>query len=187
MMRYKKMLVYGAVALAIILAGSWTFKRVQPVYGRYRLNRMIDRLEPWSASTNYSEAGWQQLIAAARTLQNLKPALARTVLGDYLQRYDGDPAQLAVAQGKVLLLLRVAFDFPENLPGAQRVPFGNWTRDHSDLNADGTINVAWPVLWNQGQPRLVAGCQGTAGSDYSVQKEFDYLRYRFKYRRLPSR
>jgi hypothetical protein len=117
-------------------------------------------------------------------IQRADPRLSGESLADYLQGYANRPDQLAAEQGKVFLLLRVMFELPENAPPQQRLAFAGWTRGRSGLNEDGTVNLAWPVSWKQGQPRLVAGREGSAGSGYSVREDFAYLRYHFRYRDL---
>jgi hypothetical protein len=182
MIRKPKILAYGALALALIFLGPCAVRHLQPAFAKYRLKRAINKIEPWTASTNYSVAGWKQLVAAAKKFQDSTPDFANTAVGELLENNAGQPG-LAVAQAKIFLLLRMVFELPENSPG-QPVIAANYFRGRSDMNPDGTFNLAWPISLSAGLPRLVSGCEGVAGDNYSPQKEFNYLRFHFKYRDL---
>jgi len=156
----------------------------QTVYLKWKLKRQVRKIEPWTSSTNYSVAGWTQLVRTAKAFQNVTPGLAGETLNEHLKVYAGKPDQLSTEQGKVFLLLRVIFELPENASSGQRLTFAGWARGRSDLNPDGTVNLSWPLSWSQGKPRLVSGCEGTAGSNYSVADEYVFLRYKFNYRKL---
>src|SRR4030095_6367121 len=93
------------------------------------------------------------------------------------------PELLAVEQGKVFLLLRVIFDLPEHAEAGRKFSFADWTRARTDENSDGTVNLAWPISFASGTPRLVAGREGNAGS-YSPRNEYTFLRYQFPMRDL---
>ena len=179
-----RIIFYGVTALLVVWIGGCLVKHGQPAYAKWKLKRLVQKIEPWTTSTNYSAEGWKQLAKAAKAFQNASPKLAGETLNDYLRGCARNPGQLPAEQGKVFLLLRVVFDLPANAPAGQRLTFANWTRGRSDLNKDGTINLSWPLFWDQGKPRLVAGCQGAAGSGYSAGDEFAHLRYKFKYRDL---
>ena len=195
MSRRSKIISSSLIVLVMVWVGwhlmVWTTKCLgrlvkyeQTVYTKWKLKRQFQKIEPWMASTNYTTGGWKQLVKAAKAFQNASPKLAGEALNDYLRRYAKNPSQLPAEQGKVFLLLRVAFELPESAPVGQRLTFASWTRGRSDLNKDGTINLSWPLSWDQGKPRLVAGCEGTAGSGYYAGDEFAALRYKFKYRDL---
>ena len=190
-----KIISYSLLAIVMVWIGwhlvVWTtrglgslVKHEQTVYTKWKLKRQIQKIEPWTASTNYSTGGWEQLVKTAKAFQNTTPKVAADTLNDYLRRYARNPNQLPAEQGKVFLLLRIVFELPASAPVGQRLTFASWTRGRSDLNKDGTINLSWPLSWDQGKPRLVAGCEGTAGSGYSAGDEFASLRYKFKYRDL---
>jgi len=157
-------------------------KHEQTVYAKWKLKREVRKMEPWTASTNYSAAGWKQLVETAKAFQGVTPKVAAETLSEHLQRYAGKP-ELFAEQGKVFLLLRAIFELPENASAGQRLTFAGWTQGRSDLNQDGSANLSWPLSWSQGKPQLVAGCEGAAGN-YPAGDEFAFMRYKFKYREL---
>jgi hypothetical protein len=186
MPRIPRFVTCAVIAVAVVWFCGWLIKREQPALAKYRIKRLLSRIEPWTASTNYSASGWRQLVTTAKAIQRADPKLASEALSQHQRRFAAQAGSLAVEQAKLFLLLQVVFDLPENAPDQQRVPFGDWMRGRSDLNPDGTINLAWPLAWNRGNPVLVAGCEGAAGSNYSVADEYAYLRYHFRYRDLSS-
>ena len=195
MSRRSRIIISVCVALVTLWAGWylvwWSARGLsrlvnyeQTVYLKWKLKRQVRKIEPWTASTNYSAAGWTQLAKTARAFQNVTSKLAAETLNEHLKHCAGKPDQLSVEQGKVFLLLRAVFDLPENASAGQRLTFASWARGRSGLNPDGTVNLAWPLSWSQGKPRLVAGCEGAAGGSYSARDEYAFLRYKFKYRDL---
>jgi hypothetical protein len=182
MYRHRKAIIISIAALLALFIGIKVVKAIYPAFAKAQLQRKVGKMEPWTASTSYSDAGWKQLIKTAKAFQTADPKIADAALNDYVAKAASDPNQLAIEQGKVFLLLRVMFDVPET--DGQRVPSALWERRNSDVNPDGTINQAWPLVWNGGKPRLVAGRQGSAGSAYSVRNEYSFMRFRYKYRDL---
>jgi hypothetical protein len=182
MPRLRKIVIYAAIVLVAYLVLSWLGKRLMPVYARHRVQHAVKNIEPWPSSTNYTEAGWARLTAAARIVQKTEPRLADEALVDYLAGFQQELNQLAIEQGKVFLLMRTVFDLPDHST-AGRLTFDNWARGNTDANPDGSVNLSWPLSWQQGQPRLVSGCSGSPGT-YSVRNEYTFLRYHYKYRDL---
>ena len=178
-----RLIACAAIAAAVVWMGSCAARQARPAYTRWKLMRQLGEIEAWTASTNYSADGWKRLARVAGTFQQADPQLAADALEEDLRRHAGNPAELAVEQGKLFLLTRMMFDLPEHASIGPRV-FDSWTRGNSEVNVDGTTNFAWPLALDHGQPRLVAGCGGTAGRDYSIRDEYTYLRYKFKYRDL---
>jgi len=186
MFRHTKTVLVCLASVFALVCLSWVVRQVTPWFAKYQLKSRIAKIEPWGPSTAYSQEGWRQLVRSARVLQECKPALTARVLEEYLQDFSSQPAQLNVAQGRAFLLLRVVFDLPDRAQGGPLISAAGWKRGQSELNPDGSFNQAWPILWNQGHPQLVSGCEGVAGSDYSAAKEFAMFRYRFKLRDLSS-
>jgi hypothetical protein len=179
----RKIVIYAIVAIAAVWLGGCIYKRAQPAYVTWNLKRLVRNIEPWTASTNYTAAGWNHLVKTARVFQQSTPRLAEEALDAHFKDAARNPVQLSAEQAKVFLLLRMMFDLPEDAPPEQRFSFADWTRARTDVNPDGTVNLAWPLRTTGGAPRLVAGCEGTAGN-YSAKEEFAFLRYRFPNRDL---
>ena len=178
----KKIIIYSVIALVALFVVVKLIKIAHPAWTRYRLKSMVAKMEPWTATPDYSEAGWKQAVKTAKAFQKVDYVLATEALTGYLAQYANDADRLTEAQGKAFLLLRVIFEAPES--GGARLPFAQWERGQTDVNQNGSLNLAWPLMWNEGRPRLVAGRQGTAGSTYSIATEYDYFRYNFKPRDL---
>jgi hypothetical protein len=183
MMRYRKPILAGLIALIVVFFGIKIVRAIYPVIVKARLNHAIGKIEPWTISTSYSDAAWKKLVNAAERFQNANPKLAKQVIANRIKNASAKPNQLAVEQGKIFLLSRVVFDLPEN--GSQRIPGAEWERGQTDVNPDGTINVAWPIVWNHGKPSLASGRIGDAGA-YSATNEYEFLRFRYKYRDLST-
>ena len=180
-MSRRKTWIYAATAIVGVLCCVWILRHIGPAWTKYRVKSRIANIEPWPSSTNYSAAGWQHLIAAARTFQKTDSKLIDAALKEYLQKYAGRP-ELVSEQSKVFLLLRAVFDLPEDAHGVAEHPFSDWNRGQAGLNAGGTVNLDWPLSWSQGGPRLVAGRDDSGGGHYSAREEYDYLRYHFPFR-----
>lgn len=175
------------VLLALGLAwvvGGWIVKREGPAFAKWKLKRQIQRLEPWTASTNYSDAGWKRLVATARAFQKARPEIAQGALEQFLEQAAGDPAQSALAKGKVFLLTRMVFDLPQHKDAGGQADATGSAR--AGTNADGLLNTAWPLAFEQGAPRLVAGWDAKILENKSLVDEYVSLRYRFRYRNLSS-
>ncbi len=179
-----KIIIYAVLALLAIWIGWKVLRSLEPAFAEYRLKRQFSQIEPWTASTNYSTAGWKQLLRAAQALQKATPSLAGTALENYLKRYASRPEQLPAEQAKLFLLLRFAFQLPDAGAAAQRDAFGGPNPRGSDANGDGTYNMDWPIAWTQGRPRLIAGFDGTTSGPYRVKEDFDFLRFKFRPRDL---
>ncbi len=179
-----KIIIYAVLALLAIWIGWKILRSLEPAIAEYRLKRRFSQIEPWTTSTNYSAAGWQQLLRAAQALQKATPSLAGTALENYLKNHASQPAQLPAEQAKLFLLLRFAFELPQAGSASQRDAFGGPNPKGADANGDGTFNVDWPLAWTQGKPRLMAGFDGTTGSPYHVKEDFDFLRFHFRPRDL---
>jgi hypothetical protein len=177
----RKVILYTFLALVALFVTVKIVRALHPVWVKHRLERMLGKIEPWTESASYSEAGWRHLIKTARAFQKADPKLASEALENHAQKHSGDPNRLAVEQGKLFLLMRMVFEVPENAP--QRIPSATWHRGQSDINPDGTFNLAWPLTFQGGNPRLLSGRQGSPGP-YSARNEYSYMRYQYEPRDL---
>lgn len=180
----------AVIYLAVGLVGLWLLigigRRVHPHLTTYRLKRALTAVEPWPESSNYTAAAWKRIIRAGRAFQNAPPKLAQNALEQFARDQTRRPATADVELSKAFLLLRVMFDVPEHAPPEQRVALAQWETRGTDRHPDGMVNLAWPLVWNEGRPRLVAGRAGSAGPRYAPQDEFALFRYRYKPRDLST-
>jgi hypothetical protein len=147
------------------------------------------KVDPWpDRSTNYSKASWKQLVSIAGLIQRSDP---RTV-SEALRKYRSDQVDNSIQEirndSKLYLLMRVAFELPERAPNDPTwTSFGRWLTMKTEYNNDGTINRAWPITWNHGDPSLISGCLGLRGiGRYDAAKEFLYFRSKCAFRNLSS-
>jgi hypothetical protein len=139
---------------------------------------------------DYRPEHWAALVLAAKAVQDSDPNSVERALAAWQEnRAEGLPHTTQV-ETKVYLLMRVVFDLPERAPARDRYGFGGWLHDmpteEPPVNPDGTVNLAWPVSWRSGDPRLVAGFQGLEGQPYDAVAEYRYLNARYKPRDLSS-
>ena len=82
--------------------------------------------------------------------------------------------------------MRCVFNLPENATNRPR--FYPWHENYTDVNPDGTVNVAWPLTWRTGRPRLVSGETGIQGivDLYHPAREYDYFLRHYAMRDLTS-
>lgn len=142
------------------------------------LEQALLRLSDWPPPGGSID--WSSYLAAARLLAAADPLYAREKIEGFV---DGAPGGLerTMRGTRVFLLFRVAFDLPTNAPHGERRIFlslTNWP--HPD--AQGTVDLSWPVAWNNGRPILLAPCTGGSGAPYSAGDEFAYLFGTYSYR-----
>lgn len=76
------------------------------------------------------------------------------------------------------------FDLPEHTKARAGGP--GWLTEGSDLNPDGTVNLAWPATWEGGKPSLVSRYLGYEGFAYNPKDDYLFISQRFKLRHLPE-
>jgi hypothetical protein len=168
-------------------------------------------------STNYSEAGWLRLISVARIIQKSDAHSVEQALHEYQvsyvaylpsppfmsnsqalerQKVQKEKSELELQNdSKLLLLMRVVFELPERKAWVQGVGFGawfspgaTWISQGADYNPDGTLNFAWPITWNDGNPRMVGWRQGPGGISvkerYRAAEDYQYFRKKYSLRDL---
>lgn len=151
------------------------------------LAQILRSVEPWpDEAADYSVASWRALITAARALQGKSALSVEKALRKYQEDYASRPA--VKEDTKLLLLMRVIFELPEKLPYKTRdqVQFGGWLSMGTDINSDGSINVAWPISWDHRGPSLIAGFSGLQGRRYDAAEEYRYFRSKYPMRNLDS-
>lgn len=179
MPKIPRLLLFAVLGLAALLLMLWIFGRLQPLWTQRGLQTAIQRIEPWGPTTNYSAAGWQRLANAARLLRATPPALAEKALAGLDTGPEAESRKL-----RAFLLLRFAFDLPEDGAVTDRAPARPELPAPGELNPDGTANLAWPIAWNNGRPVLVAGSQGALAPDYAPHRDYNFLRSKYRFRDL---
>src|SRR5205823_3845724 len=121
-----------------------------------------------------------------RKLQDCEPDSVEEALRSYQAASERVQSR---DDSKLLLLLRVAFELPESVrPGGRQgfsPSFGGWFTDRTQINEDGTTNLAWPILWRKGSPVLVTRFQGFQGPRHDAGGEYRYFLQNYPLRRLP--
>lgn len=144
-----------------------------------------DHVLPWpDHATNFLKASWDGLILAGRVAQKNDPQRVEEGLRNYQKSHDQD-------DDKLLLLMRVVFDLPETRVLGENIQSGGWIIAFGGwMDATGSenrkTNAAWPITWNNGNPKLLVGFAGFQGPRYSAAAEFHYLRGKYPSRNLAS-
>lgn len=147
-------------------------------------NSLINSIEPWPAQTRvYPHKGWESLMSAAKTIQKWSPSSLEKALKVNQSSYTGDPQAEIENDGKLYLLMRAVFDLPENAPPQDTMLWG-WVTYRTQYNSDGTVNAAWPIRWNRGEPELVSGYRGRQGINgrYKADEEYRYFLHKYHFR-----
>jgi hypothetical protein len=169
-----------------------------------KLDSLLLQIDPWpEGSTDYSPKSWRHLLQAAKYVQECDPASVRVQLAHRQSASDGELSSIPKTQeegdkvlrlfarrleddGKLLLLMRVIFDIPENERTEPSIRFYAWRMRGTERNSDGTVNLAWPISWNGGNPKLISGRTSLEGVNtlYNAAGEYDYFRERYPLRAL---
>ena len=186
--------VLSVLALALLLtSGCNRNKSPSPSIGD--IVELIDKLEPWTADGRYSPAGWRRIIATAKVLQacdtnTVALGLSRFFNEKRSHNYQGSYEE----DSKPFLLLRIIFDLPERAPTNRLFAFNSWDRTqrlpqglYSGFNEDGTVNLAWPIVWKSGDACLADAYIGSSGPLYNAAAEYMYMYSQFALRKLESR
>jgi hypothetical protein len=152
---------------------------------KVKLIAQIRQLEPWR--TDYSEKGWKRLIALARVIQRTDPDTVAATFDTYLQHAFQDSVDAGYDESRPFLLLRAVFELPEEAPREAAFSFKGWFGTSSREGDRQRVNLAWPLSWKGGRPRLVAGCLGSEGPLYHAAAEYRYMLKHFPMRNLPRR
>ncbi len=189
--KYK--LVRLLAALSISIVGNARAQNAPPheaTIGGHRLTELIDSVTIWGDNdTNYSQDSWRKLFSVAAKMQTNSSESVEKAIREYQLldvrngRFDDPYAAGIHNDRKLFLVMRVVFDLPEAAPKKERFIKG-WETMRTEVNRDGTLNLAWPLKWHQGQPELVSGFTFYEGVRYNAADEFHYLCARFRKRAL---
>lgn len=141
-----------------------------------RLARSFKSIECWRTE-RYSREAWSVLLRSAREVQLTREEVVLRAMEIAMSdgvRPVGDPST------KGLLLNRVVFDLTERSNTIRPLLHPSWGRTE---NADGTVNLAWPISFRSDEPRLLGPCRGYDGR-YSPADEHAALLRRYPFRDL---
>jgi hypothetical protein len=153
-------------------------------YSVEQLVVLIQELEPWSASKDYSTDGWKRAVRAAKVIQKSNPTTVEEALGEYSKRYADHVNADHLEMSKPFLLMRLVFQLPEPSPKDPGLEVFCWNQAASIMNDDGTFNASWPLRWVNGKPTLVQQCEGANGLPYPARGEYRKLMKTFTMRDL---
>lgn len=138
-------------------------------------------LTPWHNAQDISEEGWQRYRNAARLLQSSKPEEVEIALARFLDEADGFTG--VENETRLFLLMRIVFHLPDHAPADQRCIFKGWI-NWPAIDAEGNVNLSWPVHWQDGRPVLIAPFEGAEGPRYGAVEEYRHLITHFPFREL---
>lgn len=144
---------------------------------------LLDSLPPWADKDDFDEQVWAHYIDVARIVQGIDPDNVESILHTFIRQAIKEEFSGYESESKAFILMRVVFDIPEQAPVTERFSFKGWV-NWPQPDANGQVNLAWPVSWDGGQPHLVASYAGSMGVPYAADKEYLFLRERFSYRQL---
>jgi hypothetical protein len=138
-------------------------------------------LTPWTYDWHPSGEDWGQYLEAARLVQPAERGDVERALARFLD----EAAGLAGVENetRLFLLMRVVFDLPDRAPVNQRRVFKGWVNWPAP-DAEGHVNLSWPVGWREGRPVLLAPYEGAEGPRYAAVEEYRHLLDHFPLRRL---
>lgn len=141
---------------------------------------LIMSLPTWRQSRDdFLPAEKAAYIAAARRMQHESPEQIEAALQEVPKRcskeqFNGDYE----AESRPYLLLRIAFEVPEQYPLQQVRSFKGWIGRPQ-------VNLSWPVRWRGESFELVTRYEGSTGPAYLPLLEYQYFKDRFRHRLLP--
>ncbi|HKQ05868.1 MAG TPA: hypothetical protein VJ464_12100 [Blastocatellia bacterium] len=138
-------------------------------------------LAPWGSTSDFSEADWQRYMDAARLVQQSAPADVEQALAHLLDETNGFTG--VNNERRLFLLTRVVFDLPDRMPADQRRVFKGWVNWPAP-DAEGNVNLSWPLDWQDERPVLLAPYEGSEGPRYGAIEEYRYLLNHFPFRTL---
>jgi len=175
--------------LMVMMAVTSCVSLKAPSLDERHLSVVLHGVPPWpgGATEDYSAANWSQLISVAKVIQQSNHRSVDVAL----RRYQSESSGMEGMNDdtKLYILLRIVFQMPEHakISGVNPMSYC-WAPGPSLDHPDGTFNYAWPITWNNGQPRVVAGFEGYEGPDvrYDASAEFDYLKKHYPFRDLSA-
>jgi hypothetical protein len=148
---------------------------VETLLGRFR------RLAPWRSAAEFTGEAARAYIDTARLVQSTAPEDVESALAQFLNETDGSTG--SENETRLFLLLRFVFGLPASAPADQRRTFKGWV-NWPLPDAQGHVNLSWPVDWQSGSPVLLASFEGADGPRYGAIEEYRHLLTHFPFRGL---
>jgi hypothetical protein len=146
-----------------------------------QLLALFDSLEPWTDPGRMDSVAWSRYIEVARQVQQTDPATVERALSRFVKEAARAQVYSDESESKVFLLLRVVFELPSSAPEEQRRSFKGWI-NWPEADESGRVNPSWPIVWEEGGPRLEARYEGSEGRPYAADLEYRYFRENYPYR-----
>lgn len=143
----------------------------------------IALLEPWRGRQDYRPEDWRRLIRVAILVQRTDSRSVEEALDKFLESAPNPISSGGEQESKPYLLLRTVFKVPEAAPADRAEFFKGWSC-HEDEVIPANVNLAWPMSWSAGRPRLIAAYEGSMGPAYDALGEYRYMRSHFAIRNL---
>lgn len=144
----------------------------------------MERIEPWRSSKAYSSADYRILVAVAREIQNADSAEVEAALNRFMEKHSAHMSEDYTEMSKPFLVLRVVFDLSENSRIDPKLNVMSWLSVRDEINADGSINLAWPLSFRSGKPVLKSRFRGLVGPPYDPVTEFRVMRAACSFRKI---
>jgi len=100
---------------------------------------------------------------------------------EFLNEEDGEAG--VANESRLFLLSRFVFDLPARATAERRRVFKGWT-NWPKPDAEGMVDLGWPVRFGPGGPSLLTGYEGSDGPRYGAVEEYRYLQGHFGWRDL---
>jgi len=137
-------------------------------------------LPQWAAKDPGPE-GWRNYERAAELVQNADPVELNRALLAFLD--EGQGLEGPANETRLFLLSRFVFELPTRAPASERRGFKGWT-NWPEPDAQGMLNLSWPVSFEGREPTLLAPYEGSEGPRYGAVEECRYLREHYGFRKL---
>jgi hypothetical protein len=182
-----KLVIRLSCLLLLMLGITACKQKSQPKDARENLNtleHLLEHVEPWRASKDYSKKDWDKLVAAARGIQHLPPEEVERVFNRYIEEHSAAVNADYSEISKPFLALRMAFELPEESRTDPKFNVMLWRSARAEVNSDGSFNAAWPLSFKSGSPRLQTRFAGFLGPTYDIVSEYKAMRAAYPFRKL---
>ncbi len=142
-------------------------------------------LKEWTSNDAMTDSNWKQYIKVAKVVQQTNSKNVENSINEFMsqaikldENYTGFENE-----SKVFLLLRIVFDLPESFLAKNYYSYKAWS-NWPETDANGFINLAWPISWQNKFPILIDSYTGSMGQVYAASSEYKYFLEKFNFRNL---